>query len=264
VEIPKRGGKGVRVLSIPTIRDRVVQGALKLIPEPIFEADFQAGSYGYRPQRSAHEAVERVAQAIVQHKTRVLDIDLRSFFDNVRHYILFEKVTRRVNDPKVMHLLQLIVKATGKKGLSQGGVISPLLSNLYINEVDRTLERAQKVTRRGRYTYVEYARFADDLVILVDAYTQHDWLLQAVNQRLREELVKLDVDINEEKSRFVELVRHRQTKGPVRDRPYLSHRATSRLYIEALRQRIPLKDSDFHEPDGCGPTEGRTELSLGV
>ena len=79
VEIPKRGSKGVRVLSIPTIRDRVVQGALKLILEPIFEADFQSGSYGYRPKRSAHNAVERVAQAIVNRKTRVLDIDLRSF-----------------------------------------------------------------------------------------------------------------------------------------------------------------------------------------
>jgi RNA-directed DNA polymerase len=120
---------------------------------------------------------------------------------------LFEKVARRVNDPKVMHLLKLIVKATGKKGLSQGGVISPLLSNLYLNEVDRMLERAQKVTRRGPYTYIEYARFADDLVILVDAYAQHDWLLQAVNRRLREELAKLQVDINEEKSRFVDLAK---------------------------------------------------------
>jgi RNA-directed DNA polymerase len=82
----------------------VAQGALKLILEPIFEADFQPGSYGYRPKRSAHQAVERVAQAIVQHKTRVLDYDLRSFFDNVRHHILFEKVARRVNDAEVMHL----------------------------------------------------------------------------------------------------------------------------------------------------------------
>jgi RNA-directed DNA polymerase len=207
VEIPKHGGKGVRVLSIPTIHDRVVQGALKLILEPIFEADFQSGSYGYRPKRSAYEAVERVAQAIVQRKTRVLDVDLRSFFDNVQHHILFGKVARRVNDPEVMHLLKLIVKATGKKGLSQGGVVSPLLSNLYLNEVDRMLERAQEVTRRGPYTYVEYARFADDLVILVDAYAQHDWLLKGVNQRLREELGKLHVDINEEKSRFVDLAK---------------------------------------------------------
>src|SRR5207244_9688778 len=110
-EIPKDGGK-VRVLSLPTIRDRVVQGALKLILEPIFEAEFQSGSYGYRPKRSAHEAVERVAQAIVQCKTRVLDLDLRSFFDNVRHHILFEKVARRVNDPEAMHLLKLLVKGT--------------------------------------------------------------------------------------------------------------------------------------------------------
>src|SRR5262245_2724428 len=81
-EIPKDGGK-VRVLSIPAIRDRVAQGALKLIVEPIFEADFQPGSFGYRPKKTAHEAVDRVAQAIVRHKTRVIDFDLRSYFDNV-------------------------------------------------------------------------------------------------------------------------------------------------------------------------------------
>jgi RNA-directed DNA polymerase len=207
VEIPKRGGKGVRVLSIPTIRDRVVQAALKLILEPIFEADFQSGSYGYRPKRSAHEAVARVACAIVQCKTRVLDLDLRSFFDNVRHHILFEKVARRVNDPEVMHLLKLLVKATGTKGLPQGGVLSPVLSNLYLNEVDRMLERAQETTRRGPYTYLEYARFADDLVVLVDAFAQHDWLLKTANRRLREELTKLHVDVNEEKSRYVDLAK---------------------------------------------------------
>ena len=207
VEIPKRGSKGVRVLSIPTIRDRVVQGALKLILEPIFEADFQSGSYGYRPRRSAHEAVERVAQAITHYKTRVLDFDLRSFFDNVRHHILFEKVARRVNDPEVMHLLKLLVKATGRKGLSQGGVLSPVLSNLYLNEVDRMLERARETTRHRAYTYLEYARFADDLVILVDAYRRHQWLLKAVNQRVREELAKLHVDINEDKSRVVDLAK---------------------------------------------------------
>jgi RNA-directed DNA polymerase len=208
VEIPKRSGsKGFRTLSIPTIRDRVVQGALKLILEPIFEADFQSGSYGYRPKRSAHEAVARVAQAIAQQKTRVFDFDLRCFFDNVRHHILFEKVARRVNDPEVMHLLKLLVKATGKKGLSQGGVLSPVLSNLYLNEVDRMLERAQDATGRGPYTYLEYARFADDLVILVDAYAQHDWLLKAVNQQLREELAKLHIDINEDKSRYVDLAK---------------------------------------------------------
>lgn len=145
-EIPKGNGK-TRILGIPTIRDRVVQGALKLILEPIFEADFQEGSYGYRPKRTAHQAVQRVAEAIVSSKTRVIDIDLASYFDTVRHDILLRKVAERVNDDQVMHLLKLILKAGGKRGVPQGGVISPLLSNIYLNEVDKMLEKAKEVTR---------------------------------------------------------------------------------------------------------------------
>src|SRR6266852_676536 len=206
-EIPKDGGKKVRVLSIPAIRDRVVQGALKLILEPIFEADFQPGSYGYRPKRTAHQAVNRVAQAIVESKTRIMDIDLRAYFDNVQHYLLLEKVARRVHDDEVMHLLKTTLKATGAKGVPQGGVISPLLSNLYLTEVDRMLERAMETTRNGKYTYVQYARFADDLVILIDSHPRHDWLMKAVGKRLREELAKLQVEINEEKSRIVDLAK---------------------------------------------------------
>src|SRR5262245_8326558 len=205
-EIPKDGGK-VRVLSSPSIRDRVVQGALKLILEPIFEADFQPGSFGYRPKRTAHEAIDWVARAIVQHKPRVIDIDLRSYFDNVRHDCLLGKVAQRVDDADVMHLLKIMLKANGQRGVPQGGVISPLLSNLYLNEVDRMLERAKEATRSGKYTYIEYARFADDLVILIDAYPRHDWLMKAVEKRLREELAKLQVEINEEKSRIVDLGR---------------------------------------------------------
>ena len=205
-EIPKDGGK-VRVLGIPAIRDRVVQGALKLIVEPIFEADFQAGSYGYRPRRSAHAAVKRVAEAIVSNKTRVIDVDLSSYFDNIRHHLLLGKVARRVNDGDVLALLKKILKANGKKGVPQGGVISPLLSNVYLNEVDRMLERAKETTREGQYTYVEYVRWADDLVILVDAYQRHDWLLAAVDKRLREELELLQVAVNEDKSRTVDLAK---------------------------------------------------------
>jgi len=204
-EIPKDGGKKVRVLSIPAIRDRVVQGALKLILEPIFEADFQAGSYGYRPKRTAHEAVARVAQAIVEEKTRIIDLDLTAYFDNVQHSLLLEKVARRVQDDAVMHLLKMILKATGRKGVPQGGVISPLLSNLYLNEVDRMLEKAVNITRRGRYTNIQYARFADDLVILIDAERRSDWIVKAVNRRLHEEFAKLSVAINEDKSRMVDL-----------------------------------------------------------
>ena len=203
-EIPKGGGN-VRVLSIPTIRDRVVQGAVKLILEPIFEADFQPGSYGYRPKRKAQQAVEKVAQAIVENKTRVFDLDLRAYFDKVRHHILLEKVAARVQDPDVMDLLKMILTSTGKKGVPQGGVISPLLSNIYLNEVDRMLEKAKQVTRNGRYRYVEYARFADDLVVLVDGYRRHEGLFRAVQRRIREELDKLQVEINEDKSRIVDL-----------------------------------------------------------
>src|SRR5258708_326400 len=161
-EIPKDGGK-VRILSIPSIRDRVVQGALKLILEPIFEADFQSGSYGYRPKRTAHEAVNRVAHAIVEEKTRIIDIDLSAYFDNVQHSLLLEKVAQRIKDGEVMHLLKMIVKATGKKGVPQGGVI------------------------------------------LLDSHPRHGWLVKAVEKRLREELAKLNVTINEEKSRTVNL-----------------------------------------------------------
>jgi len=125
-EIPKDGGSKVRVLSIPTIRDRVVQGALKLILEPIFEADFESGSYGYRPNKAAHEAVLRVDQAIMEGETHIIDLDLRAYFDNVQHYLLLEKVARRVQDPMVMRLLNQILKSTGKQGVPQGGVITPL------------------------------------------------------------------------------------------------------------------------------------------
>jgi len=204
-EIPKDGTNKVRVLSIPTMRDRVVQGALKLILEPIFEADFQSGSYGYRPKRTAHEAVDRVAQAIVQGLTRIIDLDLRAYFDSVQHSLLLEKVARRVQDKSVMKLLKMILKSTGTKGVPQGGVISPMLSNLYLTEVDRMLEKAIATTRRGKYLNVQYSRFADDMVVLIDSRPRHAWLLGAVERRLREELAKLRLDINEEKSRTVDL-----------------------------------------------------------
>jgi RNA-directed DNA polymerase len=206
VEIPKDGGK-VRVLGIPAIRDRVVQGALTHILEPIFEADFHDGSYGYRPKRTAQQAVDRVAEAIVRHKTRVIDVDLAAYFDSVRHDLLLAKVARRVNDRDILHLVKLMLKAAGKRGVPQGGVISPLLSNIYLNEVDAMLERAKAVTANGGHTYVEYVRYADDLVILVHNDRRQDWLVEAVARRLREELATLDVRLNEEKSRIVDLSR---------------------------------------------------------
>lgn len=121
-----------------------------------------------------------MANAIVVHKTRVIDVDLRAYFDNIRHHQVLEKVARRVNDTQVLHLLKLILTATGKKGVAQGGVLSPVLSNLYLTEVDQMLERAKEVTRYGQYTALEYCRWADDLVVLVDAHPRHDRLVEAV------------------------------------------------------------------------------------
>jgi RNA-directed DNA polymerase len=205
VEIPKGNGK-TRMLSIPSISDRVVQGALNLIIEPIFEADFQEGSFGYRPKRSAHEAVNRVERAMEQGMTRVIDLDLSGYFDSVRHHILLEKLAKRIDDDQVMGLLNMILKAGGKKGVPQGGTISTLLSNIYLNEVDKMLEKAKAVTRNGDYIHMEYARFADDLVILVNWRPQYDWLWKGLNQRLREELNKLEVKVNEDKTRTVDLM----------------------------------------------------------
>ena len=203
-EIPKGEGK-VRVLAIPAIKDRVVQGALKLILEPIFEADFCDGSYGYRPKRSAHAAVNRVSEAAINGMTKVIDVDLEAYFDNVEHQILLRKVSQRVNDDKVMWLLKLILKAYSKKGIAQGGVISPLLANIYLNEVDKMLEKAKEVTKNGKYINIEYARFADDLVICVNDY--YGWLTKAAYRRLIQELAKLKVKVNSDKTKIVDLTK---------------------------------------------------------
>lgn len=142
-EKPKVGGK-LRTLNIPCIRDRTVQSALKLIIEPIFESDFQDGSYGYRPRRKAHEAIDKVSKAAIKGNTKVIDIDLKSYFDNVRHHILMEKISKRVNDKEIMHLIKLILKVGGKRGIAQGSPLLPLISNIYLNEVDKMLEKAKE------------------------------------------------------------------------------------------------------------------------
>jgi RNA-directed DNA polymerase len=106
-----------------------------------------------------------------------------------------------------MRLLRLILKVSGKRGVPQGGVISPLLSNIYLNEVDKMLEKAKSVTSKSGFTHVEYARFADDLVVLVDGYRRWNWLVEKVYQRLLEEFARVDVTVNEEKTRLVDLMK---------------------------------------------------------
>jgi RNA-directed DNA polymerase len=204
VEIPKEDGKS-RVLGIPTVRDRVVQGALKLILEPIFEADFRGCSYGYRPRRHAHQAIDRVTRGILHGLTRVVDVDLSGYFDNIRHHLLLEQVGRRVRDAEVMHLLKMILKANGSKGVPQGGGISPLLSNLYLNGVDAMMEKAREVTRRKGYYNLDFIRSADDMVILVHGHPKEDGLSKLVQRRFKEELDKLQVQMNQEKTKVVSL-----------------------------------------------------------
>lgn len=202
--IPKANGKK-RILGIPTIKDRVVQGSLKLILEPIYEADFSDNSYGYRLGKSQHDAVVRVAQAGMRRLTTVIDVDLSSYFDNVRHHILLQKVSRRINDPQIMRLLKMILKAGGKKGVPQGGVISPLLSNIYLNGIDQMFQKAVKETEYKGYQQIEYCRFADDMTILVNGHPALAWLVKKAERRLKEELSRLQVQLNQEKTKIVKL-----------------------------------------------------------
>jgi RNA-directed DNA polymerase len=203
VEIPTEDGK-VRVLGMPALRDRVVQGARKHILEPSFAADVHDGSYGYRPKRTAQQAVDRVAEAIVRNKTRVMDGDLAAYVANVRHDWRLVKVARRVHDRDVWPVWKRMLRAAGTRGVPQGGVVSPLLSNLSLPEVAALLERAKAVTATGTHTYVADARDADDLGILVNPGRRQDWLVEAINRRLREELAALEVRLNEAKSRIVD------------------------------------------------------------
>ena len=166
VDIPKEQGK-FRTLQIPCIRDRVVQGALKLILEAIFEADFCPNSYGFRPKRSPHRALAEVRRSLMRRMTTVIDVDLAKYFDNVRHDVLLGKIARRVQDPKVLHLVKLILKVGGKKGVPQGGPFSPLAANIYLNEADWYFDDLRRKTAQGPYEAINYHRFADDTVITV-------------------------------------------------------------------------------------------------
>jgi RNA-directed DNA polymerase len=204
VEIPKGNGK-TRRLGIPTIKDRVVQGAVKLILEAIFEADFHTSSFAYRPKRTAHQALDRVVHGLVQGLTRVIDVDLKSYFDNIRHHLLLRKLAMRVEDPAILHLVKQILKANGKRGVPQGGVLSPLLANLYLNELDQAMEKEMDKRRReGRWERVVYTRYADDLVILVDGYPQWQPHVGMIQKRLEQELKQVAIEINEEKTKVVD------------------------------------------------------------
>lgn len=195
-EIPKEGGR-VRTISIPAIRDRVVQGAIRLILEPIFEADFSDSSFGARPGRSAHQAIGLVRQGLHQRKHRVVDLDLSRYFDDIRHDRILAKVARRVQDKQVLALVKQFLKSGGRRGIPQGSPLSPLLANLALNDLDHALDRG-----RG---FLTYARYLDDMVVLVpDSEKGRRWADRAL-ERIREEAEAIGVSINTDKTRVLSI-----------------------------------------------------------
>jgi RNA-directed DNA polymerase len=211
VMIPKADGSQ-RPLGIPTIRDRVVQMSVKLVIEPIFEADFCPNSYGFRPKKSAHDAVDEIADALHQGYTQVIDADLSKYFDSIPHAKLLAVVAERIVDSAMLHVIKLWLKApiigedkdgtkknvgggkANSKGTPQGGVISPLLSNCYLHLLDRIWERHQlrwKLKAR-------IARYADDFVVLCAGK------VDAPLNTVRHVLDRLDLTLNEAKTRIVD------------------------------------------------------------
>src|SRR3979409_521406 len=206
VTIPKPDG-GERPLGIPTIRDRVVQTAAKLVLEPIFEADFEDSAYGYRPVRGAVDAVKEVHRMIGRGYTDVVDADLSKYFDTIPHSELMKSVARRIADGAVLRLIKLVRKApieerdgdgkrrmsggkSNARGTPQGGVASPLLANIYMN---RFLKH-WRLTARGKALRAHVVAYADDFVILSRGYAVEAlaWT-QAV-------MTKLGLTLNEAKT----------------------------------------------------------------
>jgi RNA-directed DNA polymerase len=206
VDIPKGNGK-VRTLQIPCIRDRVVQGAVKLILEAIFEADFCPNSYGFRPRRSPHRALAEVRRSVMRRMSTVIDVDLSRYFDTIRHSVLLDKIAKRVRDPQVLRLVKQIIKVGGKIGVPQGGPFSPLAANIYLNEVDWAFDAIRRKTVQGPYEAVNYHRFADDIVITVSGHSSKRGWAERALQRLQEQLAPLGVKLNKEKTKLVDLLK---------------------------------------------------------
>jgi RNA-directed DNA polymerase len=211
VMIPKADG-GMRPLGIPTIRDRVAQMALKLVMEPIFEADFCEHSYGFRPKKSAHDAIDTIADAMWQGQTQVIDADLSKFFDSIPHAKLMATVAERVVDGAVLALIKQWLKAPvmgdsengktacvgggkgNRRGTPQGGVISPLLSNIYLHLMDRIWQRHEL----ARKLQAKLVRYADDFVVLCRKDVATPLSI------IRTILDRLGLELNESKTRIVD------------------------------------------------------------
>jgi RNA-directed DNA polymerase len=191
VWIPKPGSQEKRPLGVPTIRDRIVQGAVLQVIEPIFEREFAAQSYGFRPGRGCKDALRRVEELLRSGKHWVVDADLKSYFDTIPHGRLMERVGEKVSDGKVLSLIEGMLQAgvmdsvegwqATKQGSPQGAVISPLLSNIYLNGLD------WKMTRNG----CEMVRYADDFVVLCSSQEEAQKALEQISQWVEENGLKL-------------------------------------------------------------------------
>lgn len=204
VYIPKRSG-GRRPLGIPTITDRVVQAAVKIILEPIFEVDFQDCSYGFRPKRNAKDACCQIRKWLNYRCTQVIDADLKSFFDTIPHDRLMKLIEKRVSDSNIIKLLWKWLKAGvleedrviyTERGTPQGGVISPLLSNIFLNELDKEWKKRGYEDRNWYNAHL--IRYADDLVILTNDNAP------AVYLKLKEIVEALGISLNEEKTQWID------------------------------------------------------------
>ena len=207
VHIPKPGQPGkTRPLGIPTVKDRVVQMAVKLVIEPLFEADFMPCSFGFRPKKTPRMALSTIVQGVNEGYSFVVDVDLKSYFDTISHELLLELVERRVGDVQVLRLIRAWLKAgvleEGKvthpdRGSPQGGVISPTLSNIFLHEVDRQWCRGDGVATGN----VRLIRYADDMVLLARTEQQ----ARAAWDRLQAQFAALRLVVNQEKSRLTTL-----------------------------------------------------------
>jgi RNA-directed DNA polymerase len=191
VEIPKPQG-GVRTLGIPTVLDRLIQQALNQVLQPLFDPEFSASSYGFRPGRSAHQAVEAARGYVAAGKRWVVDLDLEKFFDRVNHDVLMARVARKVGDDRVLKLVRRYLEAglmeggitsMRTEGTPQGGPLSPLLSNILLDDLDRELEG------RG----LSFCRYADDCNIYVGSRRAGERAMQAVTAFL-EAVLKLKIN----------------------------------------------------------------------